>query len=133
MLHRGTLVKLATLALLVAGLWIVTGSEQAGRALHAALQEKKEGKDAKKDGKRSGTVVGQVTKKGENFIEVKADGEERARRYVPHWLAGGFDKKMLKTFRELKIGTRIRLEWEFDERARAVRIEALRKPDSEKK
>lgn len=89
---------------------------------------------ARCDKKKSGTVSGIVTAKEKNWIEVKADGEEKARRYVPRWIGGkpadggGFDKKMLETFADLKIGSRIRLEWEFEERARAVKIELLKAP-----
>lgn len=79
--------------------------------------------------KKSGTVTGAVVAKDKNWIEVKADGEEKARRYVPRWVGnagGGFDKTTLKQFADLKIGSRIRLEWEFEERARAVKIEVLK-------
>ena len=78
---------------------------------------------------------GLLTAKGDNFIEVKADGEEKGRRYVPHWVGGapaqggGPDKKMLAVFEKLKVGSRIRLVWEFEERPRAVRIEVLKGPD----
>ena len=116
MLDRRLVAGALTLAVLAAGL-----------AAHAAAQEgKKDDKEAKKE-KRSGTVVGTLTKKGDNFIEVKADGEEKARRYVPHWVGGtpaqggGPDKKILKVIRELKEGSRVRLEWEFEERARGPR------------
>jgi hypothetical protein len=101
----------------------------------AAGGEKKDDKDKK----RGGTVVGVLEKKGDNFIEVKADGEEKARRYVPHWVGGepakggGPDKKMLEVFKKLKVGDRVRLEWEFEERARVVRVEVLKKADDEKK
>lgn len=89
---------------------------------------------ARADDKKSGTVSGIVTAKDKNWIEVKADGEEKGRRYVPRWIGGkpadggGLDRKMLKTFADLKIGSRIRLEWEFEERARAVKIELLKAP-----
>jgi hypothetical protein len=89
---------------------------------------------AKAEEKKSGTVSGIVTAKDKNWIEVKADGEEKARRYVPRWIGGkpadggGLDRKMLKTFADLKIGSRIRLEWEFEERPRAVKVELLRAP-----
>ena len=86
--------------------------------------------------KKSGTVTGEVTAKDKNWIEVKADGEEKARRYMPHWRGGdtnqggGLDKDMLKVFAGLKVGSRVRLEWEFEERARAVKVEVL---DNKKK
>ena len=88
--------------------------------------------DEKTTEKRSGTVVGTLTAKGDNYVEVKADGEAKARRYVPHWRGGlpaqggGPDKAMVKTIRDLKVGSRVRLEWEFEERPRVVRVEVLR-------
>jgi hypothetical protein len=75
--------------------------------------------------------------KTESIIDVKADGEERPRRYVPEWKdgspaqGGGFDKEMLKIIKELKVGSRVRLEWKFDERPRVVKVEVL-KPPAEK-
>jgi hypothetical protein len=118
------------------GTWALLSSD-AGPS--AAQDVKKEGKDDKKKDKRGGTVVGTLTKKGDNFVEVKADGEEKARRYVPRWVGGlpakggGFDKKVLETFKKLKEGSRVRLEWEFEERPRVLRIEMLKAPAEGKK
>ncbi len=132
MLHGRTFVRLLAAALLAAAL--------GGLVQDASLAagDKKEGKDDKK--KRGGTVIGTLTDidKKFNFIEVKADGEEKGRRYFPRWVGGapdkggGFDKKMVKTFRELKVGSRLRLEWEFEERPRALKIEVLARPDDKK-
>jgi hypothetical protein len=83
-------------------------------------------KTGEKGETRKGAVVGVVTAKADNYVEVKADGEEKARKYVPRYLANGLDKDMLKQIATLKIGSRVRLEWEFDERARVVRIEVLK-------
>jgi hypothetical protein len=88
--------------------------------------------------KKSGTVAGMITAKEKNWIEVKADGEEKARRYVPRWIGGapaqggGFDKKMLVAFADLKVGSRIRLEWEYEERPRAIKVEVLKAPAEKK-
>src|SRR5436190_906910 len=75
--------------------------------------------------KKSGSLTGEVTLKDKDnkWIEVKADGEEKAKRYMPYWRGGnngGFDKDIVKVFSELKVGSRIQLDWEFDERPRAV-------------
>jgi hypothetical protein len=84
---------------------------------------------------RGGTVVGVLEGKGENHIELKADGEERARRYVPRWVGGlpkdggGPDKEMVKAIRELKVGSRLRIEWKFEERPRVLKIEVLKAPE----
>jgi hypothetical protein len=90
--------------------------------------------DKKEPDTKAGTVVGMVTAKTENSIDVKADGEEKARRYVPQWVGGapaqggGYDKAMLKAIREAKVGSRVRLEWKFEERPRAVKLEILKPP-----
>jgi hypothetical protein len=87
--------------------------------------------------KRTGTVIGIVKAKDKNWIEVLADGEEKPRRYFPQWLGGqpsvggGLDKKILETFAKLKLGARIKIMWEFDERPRAIKIEVLKEPEKE--
>jgi hypothetical protein len=91
-----------------------------------------------KEKKRAGTVVGVLTDKGDNWIEVQADGEEKGRRYVPHWVGGapkeggGPDKKIVQKLKELTVGSRLRLEWEFDERPRVVKVEVLKAPEKNK-
>jgi hypothetical protein len=92
----------------------------------------------KKDENRKGTVTGVVTAKGDNFIEVKADGEEKARRYVPQWKGGlpkdggGPDKTMLAEIKKVAVNSRVRIEWLFEERPRVMKIEVLKKPDDKK-
>jgi hypothetical protein len=92
----------------------------------------------KKDEPRKGTVTGVLSAKGENWIEVKADGEEKARRYVPHWrggapaAGGGPDKAMVAEIQKLVVNSRLKIEWEFEERARVVKIEVLKKPEEKK-
>lgn len=99
-----------------------------------ATQEKKE--TDKKEGKK-GKTIGLLTAKSANFIEVKADGEVKGRKYVPRWIGGapatggGLDKNMLKTFAALKVGSRLQVDWVFEERLRAVAVKVLQ--DAEKK
>jgi hypothetical protein len=103
-------------------------------------QEKKE-KDPL-EGKK-GKTIGLLTAKGKGFIEVKAAGEEKARKYFPRWIGGapdqggGPEKSMVKTFNELKIGSRIEVDWVFEERLRAIHVKVLRagdgKEDQDKK
>jgi len=99
-------------------------------ALESRAQEKKEGEKGK-----SGTVIGILVGKDKNSIEVKAAGEEKARKYVPHWRGGmpaqggGLDKDMLKTFAKLKIGSRVQVKWEFEERLRAVEVKVLKEAE----
>lgn len=96
----------------------------------ATAQEKKDSKDEKG---RKGTVTGLVTAKGPNWIEVKADGEEKGRRYVPHWRGGapadggGPDKDMVAKIKATPLKSRVKLDWEFEERPRVVKIEVLKK------
>src|SRR5262245_34786103 len=73
-------------------------------------------------------VVGSVTNRDKNFIEVKADGEEKPRRYVPHFpgMPGGTEKATLDLMPKIAIGSRVRLEWLFDERPRVMKIEVLK-------
>lgn len=93
-------------------------------------QEKKPSAGEGKKGKTIGTLAA----KAETFIEVKADGEEKARRYVPRWIGGapaaggGLDKAMLKTFKSLKIGSRVEVRWVFEERFRALSVKVLAAP-----
>jgi hypothetical protein len=89
--------------------------------------------EPKKDGEKKGTVTGVVTAKGENWIEVKADGEEKARRYVPHWRGGapkhggGPDHDLVAKIKEVPVKARVRLEWSFEERPRVEKVEVLKK------
>ena len=82
--------------------------------------------------KKSGAVVGVLTAKGEAWVEIKADGEEKARRYTANWVGGapkdggGPDKEIVKVIKGLRIGSRVRLEWNFDERPRVVKVEVLK-------
>jgi hypothetical protein len=101
-------------------------------AENSNAQDKKKEKDPQ-EGKK-GKVIGLLTDKGANFIEVKADGEEKGRKYVPHWVGGapdkggGPDKKMLKVIGELKVGSRLEVEWEFEERLRVLTVKVLKLP-----
>lgn len=91
--------------------------------------------DEKKADQKGGKVAGVVTAKGENFIEVKADGEEKARRYVPNWVGGapaqggGPDKKMLAEIGKAPLGARVELTWKFEERARVVELKVVKAPE----
>jgi hypothetical protein len=85
---------------------------------------------------KKGTTIGTLTEKGPNFIEVKADGEEKGRKYVPEWRGGapaqggGPDKEMLKTFTKLQVGSRVEVEWVFHERLRALNVKVLKAADN---
>lgn len=125
------LYRVCGLALLIGVMGLGDGAF--GMAQEAKKEEKKKDEKKKEGEIKKGTVTGVVSAKGDNWIEVKADGEEKARRYMPHWIGGapanggGLDKKMLAIFKELPLNARIRMEWEFEERNRAVKIEVLKK------
>jgi hypothetical protein len=99
----------------------------------AAVRAGDETPDTKKEEQvRKGIVTGVVTAKGENWIEVKGDGEEKARRYVPHWRGGapadggGPDKEMVARIKEVPLKSRVKLDWVFEERPRVEKIDVLR-------
>lgn len=94
--------------------------------------------DKKKDFPK-GIVVGTLTAKditGGAFIEVKADGEATARRYIPHQLpkakGGGPVKEMLKVINGLTVGSRVEVRWQRDERLRLLAVKVLTPADKEK-
>jgi hypothetical protein len=108
-----------------------------GVALSGAVASQ-DRKDDKETESRKGTVTGVVSAKGPNWIEVTADGEEKGRRYVPHWKGGlpkdggGPDKTMLAEIKKVAVNSRVRIEWLFEERPRVMKIEVLKKPDDKK-
>jgi len=125
MLNKKMVVRVMVGAVLVGGAWGVVqmsgGEEQA-----FAQQKEKNPLEGKK-----GKVVGTVVKKADNYIEVKGAGEEEGRKYFPEWRGGnpaqggGLDKEILKTFRDLKLGSRVEIEWVFHERLRALKVTVL--------
>ncbi len=127
-LRRQTSIVLVALM----GSWIFLAWLDAEPTHVFAAQEKKDKSEGKK-----GRTIGVLTAKSEKFIEVKADGEVKGRKYVPRWIGGlpadggGPEKTMLKTFRTLKLGSRIQVEWIFEERLRAVKIKVLQEPEKE--
>ncbi len=86
---------------------------------------------AQKDEEKKGTVIGVVTDKGDNWIEVKADGEEKARRYTRHFGNPGTDKPTLELMAKVEKGTRVKVEWVFHERPRVMKLEVLKKEDKQ--
>jgi hypothetical protein len=111
--------------------WVATGH---GPAIKK-FQIVKKANGANKDEVRKGSVTGVVTAKGDNWIEVKADGEEKARRYFPHWRGGapnqggGPDKEIAAEIKKAPLNSRVKLDWSFEERPRVEKIEVLKKPE----
>ena len=92
----------------VAGvLVLVLAVAAAGRAEDSKKKDADEGK--------KGTVTGVVTAKADNstWIEVKADGEEKPRRYMPNWKGGqpkdggGPDKEVVARIKETPLKARV--------------------------
>jgi len=75
---------------------------------------------------QSGTVTGLLSARGNNWIEVKTDGAEKATRYTPRWIGGmprdggGLDKGMIQVIAGVKTGDKVKLEWAYEERMRVV-------------
>jgi hypothetical protein len=111
----------------------------AGSKPAAVAQDKKDKKEKDPLEGKKGTVIGTLTAKTENAIELKADGEEKARRYVPQWRGGlpakggGPDKAILKIIAEVTVGSRLEVEWVFEERLRCLSIKVLKATEKEKK
>lgn len=105
--------------------------------LTGSAQDKKKEKDPK-EGKK-GTAIGTLVAKEKNWIEVKADGEEKGRKYIPQWVGGapanggGPDKDMLKVIHDLKVGSRIEVQWLFEEHLRVLSVKVLRGPQDDTK
>lgn len=89
--------------------------------------------EPKKEAGKKGTITGIVTAKAANWIEVKADGEEKGRRYIPHWRGGapkdggGPDKEMVAKLKDVPLKARVRLDWTFEEHYRVEKVEVLKK------
>ena len=124
MVEKRVIVSVLAGAVVLAGAW--------GDAQVFAGEQRVFFADAAKPDAKGGTVIGVVTAKGENFIEVKADGEEKGRRYVPNWVGGqpkdggGPDKAMMQVIGRTPVGARVKVEWKFEERARVVKLEVLK-------
>jgi hypothetical protein len=116
------LLRLLTTGLMLGTLIVAASHAQDGK------KEEKEGKSVP----RKGEVTGVVVAKGDNWIEVKADGEEKARKYVPHWRGGnpaqggGPDKAMIAELKKIPVKSRVRMDWTFEERPRVEKIEILK-------
>src|SRR5947209_1374193 len=96
----------------------------AGAAARAAADDNPAPK--KEAEKRSGTVTGVLTAKGTNYIEVKADGEEKARRHLYH---RGGTKELRQAITDTHLGSRVRLEWQFLEHLRVMSWEVLKRAE----
>ncbi|MDA9961382.1 hypothetical protein N9D63_00735 [Opitutales bacterium] len=77
---------------------------------------------------KKGTITGTIVAKGENSIDVKPFDKGPAERYLPHWrggnpsAGGGLDKKVLQQLAPIKVGQKVTVSWEYEERKRVVNI-----------
>ena len=93
--------------------------------LAAGTAEDKKPDEKKKDEPRTGKVTGVVTAKDDRSIEVKADGEEKARKYHVH---AKLPEKLLLAVRQAPIGSRVAVEWTFTNHGPIIdRIEVVGK------
>jgi hypothetical protein len=83
--------------------------------------------------KTTGTIVGFVTAKGDAWIEIKADGEEKARRYLPIGGKGGPDPSVVKAIADTPIDARVQMDWRYDVRCRVVKLQVLKQPTKDPK
>lgn len=73
-----------------------------------------------------GSFVGTVAEKAANWVRVKNDSASE--QFMPKWIGGlpkdggGFDKDMVAKIKDLKMGDKVEVTWEFSEHLRAVEI-----------
>ena len=74
------------------------------------------------------TIRGTVVAKSKNSIDVKPFDKGPVERYLPHWrggnpsAGGGLDKKVLQQLDPIKVGQKVTVKWEYEERKRVVNI-----------
>ena len=80
---------------------------------------------------KKGVVTGLVASKGQHWIEVMVDGGI-IKRYIPF---GGlpedgkdYDPSTVDQIRQIRIGDRVELQWEFQKYLRLARIKSLGRP-----
>ena len=73
-----------------------------------------------------GSYVGTVSEKSANWVRVKND--TASEQFMPKWIGGvpkdggGFDKDMVGKIKDLNVGDKVEVTWEFSEHLRAVDI-----------
>ena len=74
-------------------------------------------------------LQGLLVAKGADWVEIIPDQEEKAVRYLPRWVGGlpkdggGFDKDMMKTISQFKVGDKVKISWTMEEHQRIDTIE----------
>ena len=99
---------------MVRELWILSFLAVLG-ALAVGPTSPTAGQDKRRTGALTGVVAGKGdSKDGKNgWVEVRADGEEKGRRYWPvaDPKGGGPHREILAAIRKVGVGDRVRLEW----------------------
>jgi hypothetical protein len=79
----------------------------------------------------TGKLRGILTAKSSGWIEVKADGENRSRRFIPAWRGGlpreggALDDFVLKKIKQVRTGNRVEVHWGSDEYFRVLNVRTL--------
>ncbi len=71
---------------------------------------------------KRGTMRGTVVNKGKNHVDVKPAIGGPVERYLPHWRGKGLDQDVLRQIAPLKVGQKVSVRWEYDERKRVLSI-----------
>jgi len=92
----------------------------------AAVQLAARAEGDKKDEPKNGTTIGILVNKGPTWVEVKADGEKDAVRYLPYWRGGaptdggGPDKTVVETIKKIPVTNLVKVAWELNENHRRI-------------
>lgn len=128
---KSVIVKVMVGTVLVAGSWGTV--ELTGGQERLFAQEKKE--DEKPLAGKAGTTIGELTVRKGAQLQIKADGDEKARLYSVRWLKEKkqFDPEMIKTFQGIPIGSRIEVQWTHDgERMRIGSVKVIKAAPAER-
>lgn len=84
-------------------------------------------KEAEKAEEKSGTFIGVIISKGENYIEAKASREAPSEKYFARMMGrgdnAGPDRDMVKTIKAANLNQRYKIEWnQGDEHKRVTKI-----------
>ena len=103
--------------------------DERARVVKVEVLKAPERKEEPKEDEKKGTVTGKLTAKDKNWIEVQADGEEKARRY---YVYRGGTPEMLNAIKEVAVNSRVRVEWLFSERLRVMKLEVIKPAEKHK-
>lgn len=78
---------------------------------------------------REGVAIGVVTDKAANWLEIRDDAGQ-IERYTATWkreyaTPGNFDPQIVQAIAQTQNGDKVRIEWTWDERRRALKLEPM--------